>query len=673
MPAPFVLIDFETASACDLKKAGAWRYAEDVTTEILCLGYVTDNGEPTVLKPDDLLAKDEWFMQFVVNPEVMFVAHNVAFEKAIWRNLMIPLGWPDIPNDRWHDTQAVAAMKGLPLKLERAAMALGLQHRKDTEGTRETLALGRVNRRGYYERTPERLARVYQYNASDCVAELELHRRVRGLGTEERRVWLLDQAINERGVRLDMGFVESAQKICDAAALPLKQEFEQLTGLVKVASPKFKDWIVARGVKIDNMQKATIAKLLGEDDEDEESLAGEAAEDSDSEAGLLQSLPNDCRRALEIRSILGSASIKKLGAMRACCGSDGRARGLLQYHGAGPGRWAGRLLQPQNFPRPTLKISGEAHDPDQLVQAILTQDTEYVRLLFGEPISAVANGLRHALIAAGDHAFEVGDFATIEARIVLAIAGQHDATAIMAAGKDVYVDMAQRIYKCPVDKKRDPEKRQTGKNTVLGCGFQMGWRKFKSRYAPNDTDEFAQDCIRAYREDFAPKVPKLWYGLEQAAVRAVWDRRPVEAYGILYQLEDGWLTCRLPSGRKLWYYDPRPVKKVMPWDQDDIRPGFEYSAWKMGQWKRISAYGGLLTENVVQATARDLMVHGMFNAERENHPVILTVHDEIVTEVPAARADAKLLESYMTDIPGWARDLQIPVAAECNVMERYRK
>ncbi len=696
----FCLIDFESQSACDLKKAGAWRYAEDPTTEIICLGYTIEGAPGIVIAGYQLeFGADPWLKDAVLDPECMFIAHNAAFEKAIWRNIMVPVfRWPDIPDERWHDIMAVCALKGLPLKLERAAAALGLAHQKDTEGTKATLALGRTNKKGYYTRTPEKLQRVYDYNLSDLAAELELHKAVGGLGRAERNVWLLDQKINQRGIRLDLPLIEAAQAICGQAAKPLRAEFRKLTGIDKIASPKFKDWLVEQGCPFPrdkdgnldtSLDKEHVAKLLGvEDDDEEDSLAGDDEDYQDTESQIV--LPYSYRRPLEIRKVLGSASIKKLAAMQACVCADGRAHGLLQYHGAGPGRWAGRLLQPQNFPRPTLRVGGAAHDPDQLVEAILTRDHEFVRMMFGEPIEAVASGLRHTLVASPGKLFEVGDFATIEARIVLAIAGQYDKLALITSGQDIYIDMAQRIYHCAVDKKKDPEKRQTGKNSVLGCGFQMGWRKFKKRYAPKESDEFCQSCIRAYREDFAPEVPKLWRSLEDAAIRAVWDRTPQEAYGIVYQLEGGWLTARLHDGKKLWYRDPRPVRKHMPWctcsdckarknlppetpEEPDVRRGFEYSAWKMGQWKRVSAYGGLLTENVVQATARQLLVNAMFNAEGEGHEIVLTVHDEIICEVPEALASAKRLDKLMTTVPGWAKQLRIPVNTECWVGDRYRK
>jgi DNA polymerase len=692
----FALIDFESESACDLKKAGAWTYSEHPTTNILCIGYSIDGTAAVVRPAEDLqYGKHEHVVGYLeeaaVNPDVIFIAFNCAFEKAIWRNIMVLLyGWPDIPNERWHDVQAVCAMKGLPLKLERVLKVLNMSGQKDTEGTKTTLAYGRTNKRGYYDRNPTKLQRIYDYNRSDISVELDLHRRVRGLGSSERNVWILDQTINERGVWLDMAYVSAAQKICDDAAKPLVEEFRALTGIDKVMSPKFKDWLIAQGCpfprdaegKLDtSLSKESVAKLLGGHDDEEESLA-DSEDDYVSEAPQ-QELSFAYRRPLEIRKVLGSASIKKLATMQTCCGADGRARGLLQYHGAGPGRWAGRLLQPQNFPRPTLKIvSGfdkdgnelySGHDTEQLVAAIMTRDAEYVRMMFGEPINAVASGLRHAIIASKDHLLEAGDFSKIECVIVLCLAGAwQTAKRVIEMGSAVYTDMATKIFGYPVNKNMLFEY-TVGKNSVLGCGFQMGAPKFHKRYCPDQPFEFAKKGVDEYRERFAPEVPPLWRALQDAATKTVWDRVSYEAYGIQYKLEDGWLTCRLPSGRKLWYYDPKPVRKAMPWDKDDIRPAFEYSSWKMGQWKRVSAYGGLLTENVVQATARDMLVNGMFNCERAGHPIVLTVHDEVINDVPDYMADANLLGQMMCDQPDYIRNLHIPTAAECWVGPRYRK
>jgi DNA polymerase len=658
----WVVIDFETASACDLKKAGAWRYSEDVTTEILCLAYARDGAAVRVWKPGD---HDGVLLEMVGHPEVWFVAHNVQFEKAIWRNIMVAqLGWPDIPNSRWHDTQACCAMKVIPQDLETAIKVLRLPHEKDMEGSAITLSMSKANKAGYYLRDPVKLEKVYEYCRQDIRGEIEVHGRLGWLPPKERTVWLLNQRVNERGVRLDLGYIRSCQRIVDLASAPLLREFAGLTqGLKPSQGEKFKGWLCANGTELPNLQKETLATALGTDIDgvEDDELFGE------DDSNVVHPLSPDVRRALTIRQLIGSASIKKLARMEACVCADGRARGLLQYHGTGPGRSAGRLLQPQNFPRGTVQI-----DPDLMVEILNTGDPDYVAAILGPPVECVVSGLRHSLIPDPKRVFVSGDYAGIQARVVLSIAGQHDKTALMAAGADIYCDMASQIYKRPITKK-DKEERQTGKNSVLGLGFQMGWKKFKLKYGKDQSDEFIQSVVHAYRKEWAPRVPYVWYGLEEAAVKAVWDRTPQEAYGVEYRMEDGWLSARLPSGRKMWYYNPRPIKKAMPYDPDIIKSAFTYQARKMGQWRTIDAFGGQLTENVVMGIERDIMTHGMLKLEKNGFPIVLEVHDEIVAEPLAADADEKAFAEIMVDVEPWVRHLQIPIATETWQGDRYRK
>lgn len=679
-----VVGDFETASACDLKKAGAWRYAEDPTTEVLCFGFSTGASEvPFVWTPEDYVKEtvvDFELRRLAADPEVAFIAHNVAFEKAIWRAIMVPFfGFPDIPDNRWHDTMSSCAMKVIPLSLDRAAAALRLPIQKDTEGSRLTISLSKPNRKtGMYDRSPETLARVYQYVGQDVLGEWALHNRIGWLSPNERRVWLLDQRINQRGVQLDLNYIKQARKIVADASKPLAQEFRDLTGGLEFTQrDKIIKWLRDdQGYRLPDMKKETLAEILGGDPDDDEDADYSAAEDQ----RTFDPLPAAARRALEIRQLIGSASVKKLERMEACACMDGRARGLLQYHGAGPGRWAGRIIQPQNFPRGSLKIdegttAERALDPDVVVEAILTGDWQYVELICGPAVETVVSGLRHAIIAAPGRVLLAGDFAQVEARVLLALAGQQDKCALLAAGLDPYIDIAAEIYGRPIDKKRDPVERQLGKNSVLGLGFQMGAPKFKDKYGQGQDLGFFKEVVRVYREDWAPEVPKVWYGLEKAAIRTVWDGTPNEAFGVEYRLEDNFLTARLPSGRKLWYYDPQKVRKAMPWDENDVRAGFTYKAQKMGKWMIIDAYGGQLTENVVQGLARDLLVAAMFKSEANNLPICLTVHDEIVAEPLPADADPVMLQQIMEDIPDWAKAIGAPIAAEVwkTPEERYRK
>jgi DNA polymerase len=667
----YVVVDFETASPTDLKVAGAWRYAEDPNTEILCLGF-EHNGRVEVWKPGD---DDTLLRALVLDDEVVFIAHNTGFEKAIWRRIMVPVyRFLDIPDERWHDTMAVAAMKSLPQDMDTLTSVLGTGYGKDREGSKLTISLSNTGKKGrpVIERTPVVMERVYQYVTSDVREEREVHDYIGGFQSGERKVWLLDQKINERGVGVDLKYVAACQKIVDEATAPLAQEFRKITGGLQFTQAKaVVEWVNAQGYPLDNLQKETLVAVLGKNID-----AGEDDDGSDLDpAGNSRHVPEHVRRALEIRQLVGSASIKKLARMRASVCADGRAYGLLQYHGAGTGRWAGRILQPQNFPRPTLKLEGHAVSHELIVAALQTGDYQYVQETVGNPVETVVSGLRHSLIAAPGKSFVSGDFAQIEARIVLALAGQHDKVQLFVTGKP-YVDMADLIYGFHIDKANNLAEYTIGKNTVLGCGFQMGAKKFRTRYAPKQDPEFAERVIYIYRNEWAPEVPKLWKALDSASIDAVWGKKTTEAYGVTFQMEDIWLTARLPSGRKLYYANARPVRKAMPWstaEEPDIRPGWEYEAMKMGQWKTCHAFGGLLAENVASGLARDLLADATLRLEAEGYPIVLTVHDEDLGEVENSRVDEVAFRQIMEYGTSWSRELRIPIAAETWSGDRYRK
>jgi DNA polymerase len=677
------VLDFETASACNLKACGSWRYSEDPTTAVLCLAFkwrVRERGSRPAL-----WTRAIWYpgggylelLELVNNPQCMFIAHNTGFEKAVWKNIMVPIyGFPPIPPNQWHDTMAVCAMKVIPQDLENAIRVLRLPIPKDMEGNKLTLGLSRFDRRGNMPvLTHDIQQRVGQYCLTDIDAQADLHDRLGYLPPAEREVWLADQITNERGIRLDLPLVRAMQSIVDQAKIPLTDEFREITGLKEVTQgKKLLAWCHDNGAMIPNLQKDTIARALGKDIDGDEDDSLSDYELDNIQLGI--DLPRNVRRALTIRQIAGSASIKKLAKMEACVCDDGRARGLLQYHGTGPGRRAGRLLQPQNFPRGTIDHSKDERAANEqvnaTVDALMSGDPELVAAICGEPIEVVVSALRHIMIAANGRVLLSGDYSGIQARTVLAIAGQHDKAAMMAAGQDVYCDMAISIFDREVTKKNVPE-RQVGKNTVLGAGFGMGPPKFQFKYCPDKPLAFAQAAITAYRKVWAPLVPRFWYGIEDAAVKCVYDRRPVEFRGFTFGLEDMWLYCRLPSGRRIWYFNPQRCDRQAPWDPKELRPGFTFQAMKQGVWTTVASFGGQLTENVVCGIEADLIRCANLKCEANGFPIVMEVHDELVAEPLKADADEQAFKQIMLDIPDWAKDLQIPIAVETWTGDRYRK
>ena len=715
-----VVLDFETANGVvDLGRVGSAAYARHWATEILCLRW-RDSRFPGVTHL--WLPNTEWddecraLFAVVRRHDAIFIAQNAGFEKDIWRAIMVPyFGFPDIPNERWHDTMAVALRRVLPGALEKVLPVLGLPG-KDMVGSKLTRSLSKVNKKtGMFDRSPETMKRVYQYCAKDVDDEVALHAKLGYLEPAEHKVWLLDQEINERGLRFDVPMIQGALKIYDQVAPQMIAEFRDLTGgLNPTQREKVLGWVQSQGVDLGDMKKGSIEKLLG--------LADEGDDDEDignvphgvTNTGTLATLPGNVERALHIRNLIGSSSVSKYRRMAECVDVSGRIYRLLQYHGAGTGRWAGRVLNPHNMPRGLCRVPGEdgkLHAPDhnQLAAAIQSGDPAALVSLglvleYGatrvpaHPIEILAHGLRNTVIAAEDKVLEIGDWSNIEARLDLAIAGQRDKCDLLAAGLDPYLDVAEQIYHVQGLTKDDVEKRQTGKNTVLGCGFQMGPDKFCMRYCPechcrdlgvaeckvpeSGVRQFAARIVSTYREEWAPRVPELWQALQNAALAAA--QNPGKAYGahgIEYRVEGDWLVGHCPDGSALYYFKPVACKQKTRWGvwKDTWRYQVfgqkGVGAGASGQW--VYAYGGLLTENYVQHQARQLLCRGLRRCKEEGRNVVLHNHDEIVCEVEPGRTDAKgsPLKAIMEERPNWAGPggFDVPIAAECWSDFRYKK
>lgn len=697
---PFVVVDFETASKCNLKKTGAWRYAEDPSTEVLCLVFQYHDWDAAgVWTPDTEWLDAQMLHGLVEDPNCRFVAHNAGFEQAIWHHVMKRHGFAELPPERWHDTMAACAMRRLPMRLEHAApIVTGLHKTETSEGRALVNKVSRdYAKTGVLSCDADTLRRIIAYCVQDVRVTLEMHRRLGDLPEGERAVWLLDQVVNQRGVQLDLGFVGAAQAVLDCALPPLREQFRELVGCNPTQLPTFKKWLVSQDVWVDDLQKKTVDALLGvaEEDDDED-------RDDDDSAGRLASvvLTGDARRALTLARLLNSSSVSKLRTMVECAGSDGRARGLLQYYGAGTGRWSGRLVQPQNFPRGDLPV-GPSVVVDTIHDAARTKSTSLLEFtLEAPPMAAISAALRHTIVPKRGRYFAVGDFSQIEARIVLALAGQDDKVQLFASGAPIYANMAEQIYARKVTKADNLEEYTIGKNTVLGCGFGMGHKKFHSRYCPKQPLSFAKGVIDTYRQEWAPKVVDywnavdaqtdllMWGGVEGVPVRCRdwWARWSGKATHVEFQKTAQFMKTRLPSGRWIYYFNPKCAVKEI-WE--DLPDGTErvktlpdgtpmtsydwtYCKFIGGKIIPVNMYGGLITENIVQAMARDIMVEAMHKCKAEGLDIVLTVHDEIVCETDRQDGD-DVLKQIMSEVPAWAERLGIPVAAETWLGDRYRK
>lgn len=937
-----VCIDFETYSELDVKDVGAEAYARHPSTDIICLSY-SMGGEPQVWAPwlpfpDDLTAE-------------VYEAHNVAFERAIWRYVgEVRYGFPRINGDQWRCTLAACAYKGVALKLEKAAQMLRLDQQKDMAGNAAMRYLSKPSKKGRREDFT-RYEACANYCAQDVRTEIAVSRKVGHLPPDELKVWQTDQAINQRGVLIDQDLCHAAIDIAQRIEERLVKEFQTITGGLNPSQVgEVTKWCGERWVGFPDLRADTITDMLA------------------------LHLPDDLRRALEIRQQLARASTKKYQRALACVCPDGRARGMFQYHGASTGRWcltgdhevltpegwrrldewsggsiacwtpegeqisfadaemlafpfsgelvrltstridqlstedhampcwtkrgefqrrpvrdfeqrltlpytgfchvsswllpevlrvlvmvqadghftedgilrlaftkarkvfrcrhvlaavgigfteqffsgdgrtvftvprrmvpgwlamfrdktfgwwlldcdpevlfeelphwdgyncgptsiqysttnrqnadviqacahlsgrsanivekhrdtawstayvvniwnkasnrhefrkklvrvpyfgtvycastptgyflvrrggrvwvtgnSGRHIQLQNMPRPAQ----EHFDMGDLCALIKSRDIEAIEMIYGDPMTALADAVRGMIIPASGHVFAAFDFSSIEA---VALACMFDETWKIEAFRrkeDVYCLFAETIYKHKVTKVEHPKKRQTGKTGELAFGYGGGvgaWRKFDDSDA--HTDEEVDEYKRLWRKKHA-RIAAGWKGLDDAAVAAVAHGVPQEYAGFRYEVGGDWLSCRLLSGRKIWYLHPRVIMAPMPWtdDEGDIvsRPAVEYTAWKEGQIKTVRGWGGLWTENCDQAISRDIMVGAMLRCEREGLPIVLHAHDELVAEVPEDQADdasrrmKEIMETPLSWTQGW------PIRAEGGILTRYRK
>ena len=644
-----VTIDLETYSEVNVKDVGAEAYARHPSTDIICL-YWSVGGEPQGWAPGYPFPPG---LATAIGMGYIFDAHNVAFERAIWRFVGPRYGFPPIPDDAWRCTMAACAYRGVALKLEKAAQMLRLEQQKDMPGNAAMRYLSTPGKKGRREDLA-RFDACAAYCAQDVRTEIAIRRKVGDLPPDELKVWQLDQRINQRGVLIDQELCRAAIDVAQQIGARLGKEFADLTGgLAPTQRDKVLAWLnknLPGALAIDNLTADEVQAWL------DGSLA-----------------PPHVRRALEIRQQIAKSSVKKYQAALACLCPDGRARGMLQYHGAATGRWAGRLVQPQNMPRP----AAEHIAMEDLCALIKSRDVEALEMIYGDPMTALADACRGMIIPAPGHVLAAYDFSSIEAVVLAGLSGEEWKLEAFRRKEDVYCLFAGVVYGHKVTKKEHPDKRQTGKIGELAFGYQGGvaaWRKFDS--TDRHTDEQVDEYKKLWRGKH-PGVAALWRGLNDAALLAVHTNEPQEYAGFRYEVEGDWLSCRLLSGRKLWYLHPRVALADMPWRDDDgepaQRPQVHFTAYKEGQIKTVRGYGGHWTENVDQALSRDIMVGAMFRTEKAGFPLILTVHDEMVAEVPERDAEraAKEIPALMAEPLPWSQGW--PIRAEGSILTRYSK
>jgi DNA polymerase len=600
-------------------------------------------------------------------------AHNAQFERLITQYITTPrYGCPPVALEQWYCTAAMAAAMALPRSLDGLGAALKLPIQKDMAGSRLMLKMSKpravdedgvrwwdtLEITGKKQETKdkqvakfnERLEGLYAYCINDVETERLAEKHLYPLSPEEREVYLLDQRINDRGISVDLKAVKAAIKIIEKASAKLEKQVAWITGGAVTSlnqRDKIIEWCASRGIVMLSLDKQNVAAELA-----------------------MKDLPHDVRQVLYARQVGGKSSTAKLKKILEQADEHGRIHGNLLYHGATTGRFSGRGVQLQNLPRPEL-----LEEPEDAIPYILRGDDEEIDLLFGPPFVVVADCIRSMVTAAEGKVLYAADFAQIEVRVLAWLAGQNDLLEQFKDDSiDLYANFGTQMYGKVITKKTHPKERQLSKGVVLGAGFMLGAVKFQATCAKQGLEitlEEADKAIKAYRRIYN-KISRFWYNIDNAVIRAVRNPKTTVTLGYLkFKMRDGNLRVRLPSGRALNYPDAKVVKITTPWGEQKDAVEISTQNALTRKWERVHVTPGTWTENVVQGAARDLMVEAMFRVERHGYPVLLTVHDELVSEAPEDFGNVHDFERIVAETSEWAKG--IPVKAEGWRNFRYKK
>lgn len=665
-------IDIETYSSVDITKSGLHKYVQSDDFDILLFAYSLNEAPVEIVDLASGEKLPEEIFDRLVDPRTLKYAYNAAFEwtclnKYLSNNMRILSGI-----NQWRCVMLHGCYCGFPPGLDAVGKALGFSEDKKKMAAGKALIKLFCNKhttkpqqnalwdlsRVLPEHEPEKWELFKEYCKQDVVTEMEVERRLSAWPVPAfvQREWELDVITNERGVRIDTELVDGALACWSNVSNALIREAKQLTGLNNPNSPtQLTGWLQAMiGRELPDLTKATVADLLKEAE-----------------------LPEDARKVLEIRQELAKTSIKKYETMKTAICKDGRVRGLLQFYGARTGRWAGRLVQVQNLPRNYI----ESLDAARWMTKHLRTDA--LRLIYGNVPDTLSQLIRTAFIPSKGNVFVVADFSAIEARVISWLAGEQWRLEAFRQGKDIYCESASQMFGVPVEKHgQNSELRQKGKIAELALGYQGGVGALKAMGADKMglSDDELQDIVTRWREA-NPRIVELWKSVEEAAYNSLAFPCSPESTGNYTKIcwnpylkfscqknedELSMLLIQLPSGRKLFY--PRP--KI-----ETNKRGFSsltYDGLNTAHvWGRLETYGGKLTENIVQAVARDCLSVTLSRMQLAGFDTVMHIHDEVVLDVPEEKADLNYVIHIMTDPIAWAPDL--PLDADGFVGPYYKK
>lgn len=643
-------IDIETYSSEPIAETGAYKYAQSNDFEILLCAWAFDNDPVQCF---DIAQGDElpqWFIDALTNPSITKHAHNATFERVCFTMMLRRMGV--LKNDQWLNAEqwscsmVQCARCGLPLSLAEAGKELGIEQQKMTEGKaliqmfcvphkQKTASglFGETKDRVLPSDRPDKWQIFKSYCIRDVEAEREIFSKIAWYKVQdfEQKLYAIDQQINDRGVLIDDQLIKNAISIDANYRAKLNIEAVHITGLENPNSvTQLKGWIAEQtGIEVN--------KLRGTDIDDIIAMTDDA----------------NVKRVLQIRQEMRKTSCKKYDAMKAVAGPDMRARGVTQFYGTRTGRWAGRLIQMQNLPQNHIKDLEFAHD------ALKAGDVELIELGYGNVPDVLSQLIRTAFIAPEGKTLAVCDFSAIEARVTAWLAGEQWVLDVFKNGGDIYCETASQMFGVPV-KKHGPNAhlRQKGKIAVLALGYggnvaaldAMGGQRMGL------TESEEAEIVNKYRSA-NPNIVALWKALEQAAKEAVVGKTRTKVGPITIFMHDNTLCVQLPSGRVVCYQNAEMTTNRF--GSASIR----YKGLNDKKvWTWLETYGGKLTENVVQAIARDCLAYTMTVITNElKLPIIFHVHDELIMEVDAATAEQTMtkINAAFSKVPEWAEGLPL--------------
>jgi DNA polymerase len=641
-----LFIDVETYSSVDIKESGAYKYIESPDFEILIIGYALDDGPVKIVDLAQGEEMPEEFEEALFDPDCVKVAHNAVFERLSFKHI----GY-NVPAEQWYCTSVKAAYCGLPLSLDGVSKALNLTDKKLDTGKAlikyfscpcKATRVNGMRTRNYPEHAPEKWEMYKEYNKYDVLAEREIFKRLEAyiIPDIERKMYVLDQNINDRGILVDMELAESAIAVDNTYTSILTQHAQQLTGLENPNSPvQIRQWIEkTTGYVVMSLSKETMPDLMKE----------------------FADYP-DVIELLNIRKKLSKTSIKKYYVMLNCAMKDHRVRGTFQFYGANrTGRWAGRLLQLQNLSKNHIS---HIEVPREMIRA---RDWESVEMMYDDVADILSQLVRTALIASPGKVFSVADFSAIEARVISWLANEKWRMDVFRGDGKIYEATGAKMFNVPISTiTKGSVLRDKSKISELALGYEGSLGALKrmggERMGLSDTEMMS--LVRKWRSA-NPAIVDMWKEIDEASKEAVRYQRPVSCTcrNIIFDCNGEFMTIQLPSGRKLFYYGPKFKDKKIGCSTMPTRVlCYQGVVQETKQWGEIDTYGGKLTENIVQAISRDLLGNSMLNLEANDYHPVCHIHDEVLCEVPEENAQAYYEEmaSIMGTPPEWASDLPL--------------